>query len=189
MNDNYEHLRDPNQKLPLTHKGNELIAADRSRFPIVNEIPRFVSSENYAGDFGKQWNRFPATQLDSHSGITLSRDRLERCAGGDRSVLKGKRVSEAGSGAGRSTEVLPEAGAVLDSFDCSSAVEANAANNGDADSASSRPISMPSPFRQEATILWSVSACSSIRLALSRALRAFTTWWRLGDGWSSTITA
>lgn len=133
MNDNFDRLRDPNQKLPLSLKGEVLVAVDGSRYPIVGNIPRFVPSENYADDFGKQWNLFPATQLDSHSGITLSRDRVERCVGGDLKTLAGMRVLEAGSGAGRFTEVLLAAGARLDSFDFSSAVEANAANNKNAD--------------------------------------------------------
>lgn len=133
MNDKFDHLRDPNQKLLLTRKGEMLVAADGAKFPIVSNIPRFVPGENYAVDFGKQWNRFPTTQLDSHSGISLSRERVERCVGGDLQALKGKKVLEAGSGAGRFTEVLLNAGALLDSFDYSSAVDANAANNGSAD--------------------------------------------------------
>ena len=43
---------------------------------------------------------------------------------------KNKKVLEAGSGAGRFTEILLKYGAVVDSFDYSSAVEANAKNNG-----------------------------------------------------------
>jgi len=44
--------------------------------------------------------------------------------------LAGQRVLEAGSGAGRFTEVLLANGAIVDSFDYSRAVEANALNNG-----------------------------------------------------------
>jgi SAM-dependent methyltransferase len=44
--------------------------------------------------------------------------------------VRGRRVLEAGSGAGRFTEVLLKYGARLDSFDYSDAVEANAQNNG-----------------------------------------------------------
>jgi SAM-dependent methyltransferase len=44
--------------------------------------------------------------------------------------MRGARILEAGSGAGRFTEVLVSTGADVYSFDYSSAVEANAANNG-----------------------------------------------------------
>jgi SAM-dependent methyltransferase len=49
---------------------------------------------------------------------------------GELDHIGGKRVMEAGSGAGRFTEVLLDRGAIVDSFDYSAAVEANAANNG-----------------------------------------------------------
>jgi hypothetical protein len=44
--------------------------------------------------------------------------------------LKGETILEAGSGAGRFTEILATTGADILSFDLSSAVEANYANNG-----------------------------------------------------------
>ncbi|PJF37881.1 MAG: class I SAM-dependent methyltransferase, partial [Phototrophicales bacterium] len=84
--------------------------------------------DNYASSFGIQWNHYRLTQLDSHTGTTLSRDRLVRCLGGSLDVVKGKRVLEAGCGAGRFTELLLEAGAELVSIDLSSAVEANYEN-------------------------------------------------------------
>jgi uncharacterized protein YbaR (Trm112 family) len=33
-------------------------------YPIVDYVPRFVSSEYYAESFGFQWNEFASTQLD-----------------------------------------------------------------------------------------------------------------------------
>ena len=45
-----------------------------SPYPIVRGLPRFVSSDNYAASFGMQWNRHPRTQLDSETGLTISRD-------------------------------------------------------------------------------------------------------------------
>lgn len=130
MNQDLETVRDPVQGQPLRLEGDSLVAQDGARYPVVRGIPRFVSSENYAAAFGAQWNLFPKTQLDSHSGITLSEERLARCMQGNLETLAGKRVLEAGSGAGRFSEILLKHGARLDSFDFSSAVEANAANNG-----------------------------------------------------------
>lgn len=96
-------------------------------YTVAAGLPRFVPTSNYADSFGFQWNRHARTQLDSHSGLTISRDRVLGALGPDVS-LRGRRVLEAGSGAGRFTEVLIRAGAELVSFDFSSAVDANAAN-------------------------------------------------------------
>jgi SAM-dependent methyltransferase len=123
---------DPISESPLRRSGDSLVAHGQS-YPIIRGIPRFVPSENYAQAFGDQWNRFPQTQLDSHTGIQLSEKRLTRCMRGKLPDVAGKRVLEAGSGAGRFTEVLLRHGALLDSFDYSSAVDANAANNGSSD--------------------------------------------------------
>lgn len=98
-------------------------------FRILGGIPRFVPDEEYAGSFGFQWNRFRKTQLDSHTGLPLSSDRLFQGTQWPRS-MKGSLILEAGSGAGRFTEVLLRTGATVFSFDLSSAVEANAKNNG-----------------------------------------------------------
>ena len=83
----------------------------------------------YVDNFGLQWNLFEKTQLDSYTGIPLSRDRLIRCCGPQLfGSLRGKHVLEAGCGAGRFTEVLLDQGAYVTSVDLSSAVYANARN-------------------------------------------------------------
>ena len=83
----------------------------------------------YTASFGYQWNIHAKTQLDSYSGLTISRDRLFATTGWPEQMT-GVRIMEAGSGAGRFTEVLLLTGADVWSFDDSSAVEANRANNG-----------------------------------------------------------
>jgi SAM-dependent methyltransferase len=130
VNESFASLRAPGTDEALEKKGVKLVSASGQSFPIVQDIPRFVGSDNYASDFGRQWNRFRVTQLDSHTGKPLTRDRLDRCFRGQLADVAGKRVLEAGSGAGRFTEVLLGCGANLDSFDYSNAVEANAVNNG-----------------------------------------------------------
>lgn len=132
MNEDLSALRDPVSGSTLEMVGSKLVAG-ASEYPVVGAIPRFVPVSNYADDFGKQWNRFPKVQLDSHTGTKMSENRLARCLRGELPLLAGKRVLEAGSGAGRFTEVLLKAGAVVASFDFSNAVEANASNNGDSD--------------------------------------------------------
>lgn len=98
--------------------------------PVVGRIPRFVESSGYASGFGLQWNRFRKTQLDSHTGATISRNRLSRCLGGSLDVVRGRSVLEVGCGAGRFTEILLEAGARVFACDLSDAVDANYENCG-----------------------------------------------------------
>ncbi|HKE93676.1 MAG TPA: methyltransferase domain-containing protein, partial [Povalibacter sp.] len=104
-------------------------AGCRHAYPVVNGMPRFVPGEQYAGSFGFQWNKFRRTQLDSSVGLPLSRDRLMAVTAFD-SDMSGCTILEAGSGAGRFTEVLVATGADIHSFDLSTAVDANWANNG-----------------------------------------------------------
>lgn len=113
----------------LKRAGTLLLGDLGEFFEIRDDIPRFVSSENYAEAFGLQWNTFKRTQFDSYTGKPISESRLEAAFGVPLSSLKGKRVLEAGSGAGRFTEVLLKHGALVYSFDFSNAVDANRDNN------------------------------------------------------------
>jgi SAM-dependent methyltransferase len=127
-------LRCPSHMKPLRSgqsskaKGHEwdlLVCPNGCQFPFVNGIPRFVDSRNYANAFGKQWNLFRKTQLDSYTGTKISRDRLKRCLGASFETLQHRYVLEAGCGAGRFTEILLKAGARVFACDLSDAVEAN----------------------------------------------------------------
>lgn len=82
----------------------------------------------YADSFGLQWNVFRKTQLDSHTGLPISEDRLKRCLGPVWDSLASMTVLECGCGAGRFTEVLLRQGARLVSVDLSDAVFANKDN-------------------------------------------------------------
>jgi SAM-dependent methyltransferase len=99
-------------------------------YPVKDGIPRFAGYKNYASSFGFQWNEYARTQLDSHTGVPISKKRLFDTTRWSPD-LSGQVVLEAGSGAGRFTEVLLETGAEVYSVDYSSAVEANRRNNGD----------------------------------------------------------
>jgi SAM-dependent methyltransferase len=130
MNNDLNCLRDPNDGCILVVNDDSLHSKNGKIYPIVGGIPRFVNVENYSDDFGAQWNIFPKTQLDSFTGSDISESRLARCFGGHLAQVKGKKILEAGSGAGRFTEVLLKKGAIVHSFDYSSAVDANCLNNG-----------------------------------------------------------
>ena len=106
-----------------SHEKNSLICPQNCEFSVQDNIPRFVSIDNYASSFGLQWNTFKKTQLDSYTQTTISRDRLTRIMDG-LEWLQGKTVLEAGCGAGRFSEIFLQAGAELYSLDLSSAVDA-----------------------------------------------------------------
>lgn len=101
-------------------------------FPVVNGVLRFVQEENYAGNFGFQWNKFQTTQIDREvKGNELSKERFFTETNWDKEDLTNKNVLEAGSGAGRFTRVVLDfTKSNLYSFDYSDAVSANYRNNG-----------------------------------------------------------
>ena len=116
---------------PLRQEGDFLVSEKNECFPIIKDIPRFVDSDKYAASFGLQWKLHVRTQLDSYIGTNISRERLERCLGMPLIKLQGKSVLEAGSGAGRFTELLVAAGAFVHTIDLSIAVEVNKENIGE----------------------------------------------------------
>lgn len=100
-----------------------------SIYSVRGKIPRFDPLENYAGSFGYQWNLHQKTQLDSHTGLPISKNRLFQVSEWPEK-MEGQLVLEAGAGAGRFTEILCGTRAKIFSFDYSSAVDANYSNNG-----------------------------------------------------------
>ena len=132
---NFPQLLCPTDSLPLNElAGGWVHCRNGHRYSNRLDIPRILESENnYADAFGEQWKHFRTTQLDSHSKISISRDRLHRCLGKDLVELleHGDRmqVLEAGCGAGRFTEILLRfPAASVTSTDLSSAVEPNQEN-------------------------------------------------------------
>ena len=106
-----------------------MITEKNEKIHIINGIPRFVNSGNYADAFGLQWNMFSQTQFDSFTKQPISENRLEIALGQSLESIRGLKIIEAGSGAGRFTEILLKYGAEVYSFDLSNAVEANYKNN------------------------------------------------------------
>lgn len=93
-------------------------------YPIVRYVPRFVPAGNYASNFGLQWTRFRRTQLDSYSGVAISRARWLGSTGWSPSNVQGKRVLDVGCGAGRFAEVALSLGGDVVACDYSRAVDA-----------------------------------------------------------------
>jgi SAM-dependent methyltransferase len=94
---------------------------------------RFVEREQYAESFGVQWKTFSRTQIDS-SQLPDSERRLREETGFRAEDIRGRRVLEAGVGAGRFLDVVSRDGAELAvGIDLSSAVDAAMANIGGRD--------------------------------------------------------
>lgn len=114
--------------------GRELVcdAEKLGDYPVVGGIPRICDTSNYTDNFGLQWNRFAAIQLDRQEGSQQSATRFFSETGWSAEELDGLDVLEVGSGAGRfSRVVLEQTNARLWSVDYSTAVEANLRNNGE----------------------------------------------------------
>ncbi|MES2838438.1 MAG: class I SAM-dependent methyltransferase [Bacteroidota bacterium] len=117
------------QNLLLTEKG---LSDEQGNiiFPKQNNVYKLVNSDNYTSNFGFQWKKFKKTQLDKFSGLNFSKDRFFAVTNWDKEDLTNKTILEAGSGAGRFSQiVLDYTKANLYTLDYSEAVEANAENN------------------------------------------------------------
>ena len=99
-------------------------------YPIVRGVPRFVPAGAYASSFGYQWNWFPRVQLDSATGTTLSEDALRETTGWSDADYRGKRLLDAGVGAGRFAERASAKGADVFGVDLTVAVDAAYRNIG-----------------------------------------------------------
>lgn len=117
-------LTDPTEAVDNVVRGRLACASCGRAYPVVGSIPRFVSAENYASSFGLQWNRFRKTQLDSHTGQPISRQRFFRQTGWTPDELAGRTVLDVGCGAGRFAEVALSCGAVVVAVDYSTAADA-----------------------------------------------------------------
>ena len=105
------------------------IAFNQIPISVKDGIPSFVEEESYSDPFGLQWQTWAKTQLDSHTGLTITKDRLRRMFGPLMERIREGNILEAGCGAGRFTEILLNMGGKVTSFDLSSAVYVNLANN------------------------------------------------------------
>jgi SAM-dependent methyltransferase len=125
-------LLNPFTQKPLQEQADGLTEDNKIVFPYKNGAYRLVADDNYTQNFGYQWNKFAATQIDREQKNTqLSHDRFFAVTGWDKENLQDKNILEVGSGAGRFSQiVLDYTQADLYSVDYSNAVEANFKNNG-----------------------------------------------------------
>jgi SAM-dependent methyltransferase len=95
-----------------------------AEFEVDKYVPRFVPAVNYSENFGFQWKRFSATQLDSRSGHPISRARFFHETGWTPEDLHDAVVLDAGCGSGRFAEIALNCGATVIAMDYSAAVDA-----------------------------------------------------------------
>jgi SAM-dependent methyltransferase len=91
------------------------------------EVAVFIEGDHYADNFGKQWRTYRDTQLDSVNGTDISKSFLEQLLGHPLDDLRGSKVLEIGSGAGRFTEHLVRYADLVVASDLSEAIFYNAA--------------------------------------------------------------
>ncbi len=115
---------------------NNVLKSSGKSIKIINQIPRFVENDNYNDRFGFQWKKWSHIHLDSYTKIPKSENELKMLLGKSKNeqlknleILNDKYILEAGSGAGRFTEILLKYKTKVDSFDYSTACEANYKNN------------------------------------------------------------
>ncbi len=102
----------------------------RSEYPIRRGVPRFVPEGAYATSFGYQWNWFRTVQIDSVNGSTESDEMLRGTTGWADSEYRGRRLLDAGVGAGRYAERASAKGADVFGVDLTAAVDAAYQNIG-----------------------------------------------------------
>lgn len=118
-------LESPKEFGEEVEEGALVCPACAKSYTIRNGIPRFVHvQDDYCGNFGWQWTRFRKTQIDRFSGNPHSHDRFFSETGWTADWLGGKRVLDAGCGAGRFADIACAAGARIVGVDISEAVDA-----------------------------------------------------------------
>ncbi len=109
----------------LREEAGFLVSDRGKKYPIIRGIPRFVPDDQYVGSFSFEWNTHNRTQLDSFTGSSSSEIMLTQKTGLRPEDVAGKRVLDAGIGAGRFSDVLVKWGANVVGVDLSFAVEAS----------------------------------------------------------------
>jgi SAM-dependent methyltransferase len=102
-------------------------------YPIRDGVPRFVPGGLYANSFGRQWHWFRTVQLDSETGTSRSDDALRGATGWRDEDYQGRRLLDAGVGAGRFAERATAKGAEVFGVDLTTAVDAAYRNIGQRD--------------------------------------------------------
>lgn len=120
-------LCDPATGAELSFDGEAFVGGG-ARFPVIEGIPRFVSSDHYVKSFSFEWNTHHNTQLDCHQGDRMSESEFVQKTDFTPDELCGKLVLDAGVGAGRYADIVSRWGGDVVGVDLSYAVEASHRN-------------------------------------------------------------
>jgi len=116
--------------------GGEVLEGDLTcrccgaEYPVTRGVPRFVRTGAYAGSFGHQWHWFREVQIDSMNRMSVSEAMLASTTGWADDDYRGRRLLDAGVGAGRFAERAAAKGAEVFGIDLTPAVDAAYQNIG-----------------------------------------------------------
>lgn len=99
-------------------------------YPITRGVPRFVPTASYAQSFGHQWHWFRGVQMDSLNRTSESENALRATTGWRDDEYRGRRLLDAGVGAGRFAERAAAKGAEVFGIDVTQAIDAAYRNIG-----------------------------------------------------------
>jgi SAM-dependent methyltransferase len=111
-------------------EGTLTCAACDEHYPVTRGVPRFVPTGAYASSFGHQWQWFQQVQLDSRNRDGQSERTLAATTGWADGNYPGRRLLDAGVGAGRFAECAADKGAIVYGVDLTAAVDAAYGNIG-----------------------------------------------------------
>jgi SAM-dependent methyltransferase len=111
------------------HEGDYRCPGCGGTFPLVRGVLRFVDKQNYAENFGYQWQAFATAQLRPQA----AEREFQRRTGLRQEDLYGKIVLDVGCGMGRFADVATRWGATVIGIDLSAAAEVAARNLADRD--------------------------------------------------------
>jgi len=99
------------------------------KIKLINGVWCVENLDDYCQNFYLQWKSFSNTQFDSFTGLNLTYDRFKKNTLWEESEMKGKKILEIGSGAGRFTEVFSKMNIDLTTCDLSKSIFINKKNN------------------------------------------------------------
>ncbi|MFL2676289.1 MAG: class I SAM-dependent methyltransferase [Alphaproteobacteria bacterium] len=112
------------KQLPNIFKSNFF-----NKIELVNGVWSVRDLDDYCENFHLQWKTFAKTQFDSYTGLNLTYDRFKKNTLWKESEMKGKKILEIGSGAGRFTEIFKKMDIDLTTCDLSKSIFVNKENN------------------------------------------------------------
>jgi SAM-dependent methyltransferase len=111
-------------------EGSLTCSGCEANYPITRGVPRFVPTGAYATSFGYQWNWFRTVQIDSINRTPESEQALNATTGWRDDDYAGRRLLDAGVGAGRFAERAAAKGAEVFGVDLTTAIDAAYRNIG-----------------------------------------------------------